>query len=232
MKQLTKYKRPLVTNGYKHPDDLFDSHSYEKGACVLHMIRHYIGNDDFKKSLKFTLINIEIKQLKQTTYDKFCEEVSGKSLQQFFNQWVYKPGHPELEIEYSIEEEKRFEKLKIKITQTEQQESNDFIFEFPLEVRLVFSNDNNDKKPEIIQISEKVTDYSYTIPKDAKIKWISINPEFKILKEIKSIKISEEKEDFKLKEILTKQLKSSKTIIERIQAATAFFKKRSIQMMM
>jgi aminopeptidase N len=46
-----EYKRSLVTNIYKHPDDVFDRHSYQKGACVLHMIRHYIGNDAFKKSL-------------------------------------------------------------------------------------------------------------------------------------------------------------------------------------
>ena len=214
---VTKYKRPIVTNGYKHPDDLFDSHSYEKGGCVLHMLRHYIGTDDFKISLKVYLDKYRNKTAETDDLRKVFEEVSGISLQQFFNQWVYKPGHPELEIEYSIEG-KELEKLKIKISQT-QQESNDFIFEFALEVRLVFSNDNNDKKPEIIQISEKVTEYSYDIPKGVKIQWISIDPEFKILKEIKSIKISEEKEDFKLKEILTMQLKSGKTIIERIQAA-------------
>ena len=44
--------------------------------------------------------------------------------------------------------------------------------------------------------------------------------EFKIIKEIKSLKITEEKDNFKLKEMLINQLKSAKTVIERIQAAT------------
>jgi aminopeptidase N len=46
------YKRPIVTKVYKHPDELFDSHSYKKGGCVLHMLRNYIGNESFRKSLK------------------------------------------------------------------------------------------------------------------------------------------------------------------------------------
>ena len=37
-------------------------------------------------------------------FAKSLEEVSGESLQQFFNQWLYRAGHPELEIEYSLVE--------------------------------------------------------------------------------------------------------------------------------
>jgi aminopeptidase N len=222
-----EYKRPLVTNVYKHPDDVFDDHSYRKGACVLHMIRHYIGNNAFKKSLNAYLDKYRNKTAETDDLRQILELVSGKSLQPFFNQWVYKPGHPELEIEYALEEEKDSKKLKIKVTQKqEQQESNEFVFEFPLEVRIVFSNDNNDKKPETIQISEKVTEYSYNIPKHENIKWISIDPEFKILKQIKTLEITEEKNNFKLKEMLINQLKNAKTVIERIQAATVLQDKK------
>jgi aminopeptidase N len=213
-----RYKRPLVTNVYNHPDDVFDRHSYQKGACVLHMIRHYIGNDAFKKSLNAYLDKYRNKIAETDDLRQILEVVSGKSLQLFFNQWVYKPGHPELEIEYALEEEKDSKKLKIKITQ--KQESNEFVFEFPLEVRIVFSDESNDKKPEIIQISKRVTDYSYDIPKHENIKWISIDPEFKILNEIKSLNITDEKNNFKLKEMLINQLKNAKIVTERIQAAT------------
>ena len=50
------YKRPIVTKTFKHPDDLFDSHSYLKGSCVLHMLRYYIGETNFKNSLKEYLL--------------------------------------------------------------------------------------------------------------------------------------------------------------------------------
>jgi len=128
-----------------------------------------------------------------------------------------------LEKEKSEGEGHNKQELKIKITQIQQQEegSNNIAFEFPLGVRVVLSNDNNDKTPENIQISQKVTEYTIheDIPKDVHIKWISIDPEFKVLNEIKSLKITEENENFSLKDMLANQLKYGKTIFERIQAA-------------
>ena len=225
-----KYKRPIVTNVYKSPEELFDNHSYRKGGCVLHMLRQYIGNQNFKRALKLYLERHSYKAVETDDLRKVFEEVSGESLQQFFNQWLYRAGHPELEIEYSLLEKEESEgeghnkqELKIKITQVQQQEegSNNIAFEFPLEVRVVLSNDNNDKTPETIQISQKVTEYTIHeyIPKDVHIKWISIDPEFKVLNEIKSLKITEEKENFSLKDMLANQLKYGKTVFERIQAA-------------
>jgi aminopeptidase N len=86
-------------------------------------------------------------------------------------------------------------------------------------VRIVLSNDSNDKLPESIQISNKITEYLYEIPKNKSIRWISIDPEFKVLYEIKSLKILEEKHNFKLKEMVMEQIKNAKTVIERIQAS-------------
>ena len=45
------------------------------------------------------------------------------------------------------------------------------------------------------------------IPKDVHIKWISIDPEFKVLNEIKSLKITEENENFSLKGYAYKPIK-------------------------
>ncbi|MDF0681217.1 MAG: hypothetical protein P0116_09655 [Candidatus Nitrosocosmicus sp.] len=52
------------------------------------------------------------------------EEVSGREMASFFDQWIYKQGHPKLEIEYSLETSNPIEnanrnsqKLKIKILQ-------------------------------------------------------------------------------------------------------------------
>ena len=221
----SKYKRPIVTNLYKNPEELFDDHSYRKGACVLHMLRHYTSDDNFKRALKLYLERYSDKAAETDDLRKVVEEVSGTSLQQFFNQWLYRVGHPELEIEYSLvekegKEEANYNKLELKIKITQVQECDNTAFEFPLELRVVLSNDNNDKKPQIIQISQKVTEYRYdNIPKDAYIKWISIDPEFKVLNEIKSLKITAEKDNFKLKDMLTNQLKDSRTVFERIQAA-------------
>jgi aminopeptidase N len=229
------YKRPLVTTIYKHPDDLFDSHSYEKGGCILHMLRNDIGDNNFRRCINNYLDTYKNKTSETDDLRKIIEDVSRKSMRRFFDQWVYRSGHPQLDIEFSLEEEEEdSRRIKIKISQihreadgnsnTDRDNPNCYnLFEFTLDIRIVFSTADieiNDKL-EAIYISQRITEHSINIPKDARIEWISIDPQFKILKEIKSIKITNETNEFQLKEMLKNQLCKGKTIIERIEAARA-----------
>jgi aminopeptidase N len=72
-------KRPIVTRLFKHPDELFDAHSYLKGSCVLHMLRHQIGNRNFKNSFKeylsfYKYISIR-STLNNSIIEKFCNKI-------------------------------------------------------------------------------------------------------------------------------------------------------------
>lgn len=154
------YKRSIVTKIYKHPDELFDTHSYEKGSCILHMLRNHIGDDCFRKCLKTYIEKFKRKAIETNDLLKLIEEISDKSMHFFFDQWIYRKGHPEIDVEISIEgkddnndndnnNENNTSKLKVKIIQS--QELNDIIdtieiFEFPLEIRLILTNDVGEKK--------------------------------------------------------------------------------------
>jgi aminopeptidase N len=241
------YKRPLVTSIYKHPDDLFDAHSYEKGGCVLHMLRKDIGENNFRKSINRYLDAYKNKTANTDDLFKIVEDVSAKSMRQFFDQWVYGSGHPIIDIEFSLESPN---KIKIKISQIqkqqqqqegggveEKQDDNDDSnisntdsskygyhgrpFEFNLDIKIAFSSTagTNEDLIETVPVSKIITDYSVGIPQDAGIEWISIDPQFKILKEIKSIKITNETHEFQLVNMFKNQLRKGKTIIERIEAA-------------
>ena len=233
------YKRPIVTNLYKHPDELFDSHSYEKGGLVLYMLDNLIGEANFKKAIKKYLDIYRESIVTTEDFQKVCEDIYGEDLQRFFKQWLYTAGHPELEIQFSLIEEKNHEgkqikKIKSKITQIQK---DGFEFSFPLEVRIVCSNikkaDEEEKividKTENIEISKKETDYTFkteipitttdtTDTTTIIIKWISIDPQLKILKEIKSITIVNQDEKFNLIDILKNQLENNDitTIPEKI----------------
>ena len=225
-----RYERPIVTRIYKHPDDLFDSHSYEKGGCVLHMLRNDIGDNNFRKSINNYLVTYKNNTTETADLCKIVEDVSRKSMRKFFDQWVYRSGHPKLDIEFYLEESQA---IKIKITQMQQEESDDGtsntdycdLFEFTLDIRIVFSTvtsdiENKDNSLEkMIQISQRITEHSTEIPKNARIEWISIDPQLKILKEIKSVKITNETNEFQLEEMLKNQLRKGTSIIERIEAA-------------
>jgi aminopeptidase N len=208
----SRYKRPIVTNVYKHPDDLFDRHTYEKGGCILHMLRNYIGDKYFKRALKTYLERYANSVADTDDLRKILELESGISLQQFFDQWVFRAGHPQLKIEFSIDSEV----VKVKI---EQSQDDDVPFEFPLDVKLVFSAPNGKNKEEkeeevhTFNISEKENVFQIPIDKKEKeIEWFSIDPEFKLLKTI-SLKAP--------KEMLIRQLQNGRTVIERIESARA-----------
>jgi aminopeptidase N len=231
------YKRPIVTNLYKHPDELFDSHSYEKGGLVLYMLSNLIGEENFKKAIKKYLDTYRESIVTTEDFQKVCEDIYGEDLQQFFKQWLYTAGHPELEIQVSLIKEKNHEgkqikKIKSKITQIQQ---DGFEFSFPLEVRIVCSNIKDEEEEEKIvideteniEISKKETNYTFkkeiptttTAAADTTIiKWISIDPQLKILKEIKSITIVNQDEKFNLINILKNQLENNDitTIPEKI----------------
>jgi aminopeptidase N len=230
------YKRPLVTRIYKHPDDLFDTHSYEKGGCVLHMLRNDIGENNFRKSINRYLDAYKNKSADTDDLCKIVEDVSGKSMLQFFDEWIHRSGHPKLDIELSLESLENSYNIRIKISQIQQQAEDDGIgntegdnqdysdlFDFLLEIRPVFSTtaEIGGNNLETIHISKRITEHSIKIPKDSRVEWISIDPQFKILKEIKSIKISNETNEFQLKDMLKNQLRKGKTIIERMEAARA-----------
>ena len=86
------------------------------------------------------------------------------------------------------------------------------------------NGNDNDNKKEIIEISKKVTEKTFNFRKNAQIRWISIDPDFKILKEIKSIKVVNETNEFQLREMLKNQLIEGETVIERIEASRALKK--------
>ena len=90
--------RTLLRHEYNTTNDMFDVTSYQKGALILHMLRYEIGEKAFKESLKLYLTryafkNAEVEQL------RLCfEEVTGRDLAWFFDQWYKRSTYPRYDI--------------------------------------------------------------------------------------------------------------------------------------
>ena len=223
------YNRPIVTNIYKHADDLFDAHSYEKSGFILHMIRNHMGEHNFRKSLKVYLEKYQNRSAESLDLLKVFEEVSGREMTSFFDQWIYREGHPKLKVEYSFDHDnltknkEKIQKLKIKIQQkNNDQNIEDFskYYQFQLEFKISFVDKSGHKTHlvHLMNVNNQDSESFVNIGSDSKIEYISIDPEFKILKEVRSIKVVNETRDFQLRRLLYNQLKYGETIIERITA--------------
>ena len=91
-----------VTNKYRAPIELFDRHLYEKGSLVLHMLRRTVGDELFFKSLNLYCTRHRGHNVITQDLQRAFEDATGRNLDFFFDQWVYKEGHPELEISSAL----------------------------------------------------------------------------------------------------------------------------------
>jgi aminopeptidase N len=124
-----RYQRPIVCRDYKEPIDLFDRHLYEKGGLVVHMLRRKLGDDVFWDGIRLYLQRHAHGIVETNDLMRALEEASGKSLERFFDQWLYRPGHPELRVKIGWDDGLLTVDLKQK------QKGNDVAtFAFPLQI--------------------------------------------------------------------------------------------------
>ncbi|MBC7904125.1 MAG: HEAT repeat domain-containing protein [Gemmatimonadaceae bacterium] len=92
--------KDLVRFRYTDKEDMFDAVSYNKGGRILNMLRTYLGDSAFFKSLNLYLTTNKFKSAEAHQLRLAFEEVSGRDLNWFFNQWYFGAGHPNLDISY------------------------------------------------------------------------------------------------------------------------------------
>jgi aminopeptidase N len=93
-----RYRRPVVCRDYDAPVELFDRHLYEKGGLVLHLLRRELGDEPFWRGVGEYLRRHAFGLVETRDLARALEDASGKSLERFFEQWVYRAGHPELAV--------------------------------------------------------------------------------------------------------------------------------------
>ena len=105
---------------------LFTSTVYNKGAWVLHMLRWELGDSLFFNSLRKYYEKYKYSNAATEDFKKVCEDVSGKNLTKFFDQWVYGKGIIKLQFDWtSSKKNNEFETLiDIEQVQSEYDEYN------------------------------------------------------------------------------------------------------------
>lgn len=97
-------KKNLVRFHYRDKEDVFDQVSYQKGGRILHMLRTHIGDSAFFKSINNYLTTNKFKSAEAHQLRLAFEEVTGRDLNWYFNQWYYDSGHPSVEIDYNYDD--------------------------------------------------------------------------------------------------------------------------------
>lgn len=91
-------RRPIVTRNYANPDAVFDIYSYPRAGAVLHMLRTYLGEDNWWRSINHYLTKYANQPVQTEQFRIAIEETTGQPMDWFFDEWVYKMGHPVLRV--------------------------------------------------------------------------------------------------------------------------------------
>jgi len=155
--------------------------SYDKGAAILHMLRHEINDD----SLFFNVLKAYQKRYgggvaTGKDFELVADSVTGKDFSYFFKQWYYGEGYPI----YDIKWVQKKDTLYIESTQNTSTETIGF-FKMYLDVKLTFENGIDT----LIRFLQSTPFTQLTIPIKKPIRDVVIDPFHRTLQKINTLVI-------------------------------------------
>ena len=137
---------------------------YQKGAWVLHMLRNYVGEDNFRAGIRNYYKKYFNSNTNTEEFKIEMEKVSGIDLDKFFDQWLYKGGIIKLDVEWDYDEKSK--NIKFDITQVQ---NDGYLFEMPLDIEILVDNNSNTSTIRLDKKSGKYLIYSENKPKEIKL---------------------------------------------------------------
>ena len=100
----TRYERPIVFPRWTYPNENFDRHAYQKGAAVLNMLRWVLGDAAFRGAMTHFLEENAFQPVDTHDLIDAIKEATGQNIDWFFEQWIYRAGHPRFDVSYQWSE--------------------------------------------------------------------------------------------------------------------------------
>ncbi len=156
---------PLIYYGYADKEDMFDRHSYNKGGLVLHMLRNYVGDDAFWAALNLYLTRNAYTEVEADELRLAFEDVTGKDLVWFFDQWYFKAGHPELNIIYGYDEAAK--KALVTVEQKQNAKEMPAIFQLPVAIDIYTAPGEKMRKE--VTIDQRLQTFEFEVEEQPKL---------------------------------------------------------------
>lgn len=157
--------RHLVRFQYDDKEDMFDGVTYQKGGRIQNMLRYYVGDSAYFKAMQLYLQQNKFKNTEAHQWRLALEEVSGKDLNWFFDQWYYGSGHPNMEITTTVDTAASVARVIL----TQKQKSK--VFAIPVEIDVYTHG-----KPQRITWWTKSANDTVSLQFESLPDWIDVDP--------------------------------------------------------
>jgi aminopeptidase N len=204
-----RYRRPIVETRYESSIQMFDGMTYGKGACVLHVLRGFLGDEVWWKGIRGYVAAHKFQVVETDDFRKSMEAASGKDLKWFFDQWLWKAGHPELKVRWRYEDADKTVRVKVEQTQTVDEQTP--LFRLPTSLEITEDVGKTRAVPIVIDAAL----HEFVIPAAAKPRMVQIDSEGWLIKELDFEKSWDEN---------LFQLEHARCVLGRLAAAQALAK--------
>ncbi len=150
-----------------------------KGAAVLNMLRHVVGDAAFKKGLHAFMDKYSWKSATSEDFRKVMEQVSNQDLRYFFIQWLESSGSPEFKLQYTVLRTQQGFRVVGKVTQDLD------TFRMPVDLRIETEGNPEDKKIEVTGTSSE-----FSVDTFGKPRKLTLDPNHVLLRLDPSIEVA------------------------------------------
>ena len=167
--------RPVIDTIETTLTSLLNRNSYEKGGFVLHMLRSQIGDSAFFRGVREYYTKHKHGNALTADLQAALEKSSGRKLGAFFDQWLRRPGYPELEVTWTPDSASQ--SLEVAVTQARRFGA----FEFPLRLAVRMSNGQTRRLNISIPAQPETR---VMLPVSGVVSAVEVDPDFQLLARI------------------------------------------------
>jgi aminopeptidase N len=159
---------------------MFDRHTYPKGGLILHMLRRELGDAALFKGLGHYLREFAYQPVNTHDLIKALNESTGRNVEPFFDQWIFKPGHPVLQTNWTYSPTDHAVILHVQ----QKQDTSDGtpIYNTPLGVALLRNAAANPVQQRKVRLTQ--ADQTFRLPAAVKPDALLVDPNHDLLKEM------------------------------------------------
>ena len=205
--------KPIVYRDYKTEGEQFDYRAYPKGSWVLHMLRSQLGETLYRKCVKTYLERHALTSVVTEDLNAVIEELSGRSFDPFFDQWVYHARFPDLRITYRWLPAEKLASVSVEQTHTVNKDV--LLFRFPTKLRFTV-----DGKAVNYPIQIRKKRHEFYVPLDARPSIVRFDPDYTVLANVTFTKPDD---------MLFAQLSNQSDVIGRVRAVEALAKRKTVK---